>query len=595
VGVRAWLALLVTLPMLVVGSGAVAGTSTVVHNGLIAIQGPDGIYVVEPGSDAARLLPKSTGMSEPAWSPDGSLLAVELWDDVDSSVYTMKPDGSDRQVVLHNASAPSWSPDGKRLVVVRNTCLAPYLCADDNDGSILVTVDLDGSNPEPLGATSAHDSRDLQDASQPAWSPDGKWIAFVAAEGGIKLVSTDSKAVRTVADDGFSVSWSPDSSTLAFDRLAPGTDAQRQVVVLLDLKTGRESILPGRQAGATSPVWSPDGTLLAFVSSTPAAVQTGACGGHFDTHLWVTAPDGTESHRLIKEAVFGTPTWAPALETQAKPSDALLAPKPSDATASRTDLQPVLTRTTAKAVPRASTVRPVATRRDARPPAAGNGSIAARAPGGIYLIDPARGTVQKVPGTAAMEKPMWSPRGRLLAVEQAEGGGSTSVYTIKADGSHLQLVLKDASLLSWSADGRQLFVVRGGCAAPDGCDSVVDDSVLLSVRPDGSDARQVEAEDIDVSELGWPADGSWIAFFEDVTADDGSIPESFDSSSATLSPDGTKLAIVSSPNAADGDGVTAGDSKTGLWVIDAEWSKPRFVAKGSFQSPSWGPEPAQSD
>ena len=115
-----WLALAATLPLLAVGSGATAGTSnSAPQNGLIAVQGVDGIYIVDPRTETARLVPKSEELSDPAWSPDGTTLAVTSSRADSYDVYTMKPDGNERTLVLRNALHPSWSPDGNQLVVVR--------------------------------------------------------------------------------------------------------------------------------------------------------------------------------------------------------------------------------------------------------------------------------------------------------------------------------------------------------------------------------------------------------------------------------------------------------------------------------------------
>ena len=116
---RIWLVLLAALPLLTVGSGATAGTSTPPQNGLIAAWGGDGIYLIDAQRTKTSQVPGTEELYAPTWSPDGSLLAVEGWEENGSSVYTIKPDGSDRRLVLGNASSPSWSPDGTRLVVVR--------------------------------------------------------------------------------------------------------------------------------------------------------------------------------------------------------------------------------------------------------------------------------------------------------------------------------------------------------------------------------------------------------------------------------------------------------------------------------------------
>jgi dipeptidyl aminopeptidase/acylaminoacyl peptidase len=207
-----------------------------------------------------------------------------------------------------------------------------------------------------------------------------------------------------------------------------------------------------------------------------------------------------------------------------------------------------------------------------------NGLIAASAKDAIVLVDPANGRVTKVPGTAGMDEPAWSPDGRLLAVEKAAPGtgaftGGTSVYTIRPDGTHAQLVLKDASSPSWSEDGSRLFVERDTCTAPGGCDeSEEETTVVLTVAPDGSDAHELGEDDVyDPSEAGWPPESHALSFLED---EGSSAPAEVDSAQASWSPDGFELAIA--------------DASSGLWIVSVDGGKPELVAAGEYGSPSWG-------
>jgi len=575
--VRVWLALLGTLPLLAVGSGATASSSAPPQNGLIAVQSNEGIYLVDPKAEKASLVPKSVELGDPAWSPDGTLLAVTSFESDRFDVYTMKPDGSDRKLVLENAHSPSWSPDGKQLVVVREMESSPT--ADDDGATSLAIVNADGTDVHGLGLDGSEDSLYV---SGPEWSPDGKRIAFVDSGGTIKLISPDGERMPMPAAPiaSVSVSWSPDSSRLAYDRY-DGKNGEQAVV--LDLASGRESVLPGPEGGVESPVWSPEGDQLAFSSTdTHAATTTTAtCGEHASSRLWVMASDGTKAHQLGDGYLtLGPASWGRAPESaEAQP------PLPPPAA----EEQPPPATATEKALPPNPTAAPVApaepehkpAARPPKPAAVLYGTIAVRGEGGIYLVHPDSAKAQKLPGTADMSAPAWSPDVSLLAVEKAEKDGSTSIYTIRPGGTKPQLVLANAASPSWSEAGDQIYAVRSECATP--CDPEDDDAtVLYAVQPDGTNARRVDFEDADVyggRELSWPTDGSAIHFFEDDESLDG--PGSFDSSQATWSTDGTQLAFTGGPS----DEARAG--KIGLWIVSADGGKPQLLLSGATGRPSW--------
>jgi Tol biopolymer transport system component len=574
-----WLALAGILPLLAVGSGATAGTSSSPpQNGLIAVQGGDGIYIVDPRTETAKVVPKSEELSDPAWSPDGTTLAVTSARDDSFDVYTMKPDGSERTLVLRDAFQPSWSADGKQLVVVRRPCGSTTPCsAEEQVVTSLAIVNADGTDVHGLGG------KESRDVWAPEWSPDGKLIAFVDyLAGSIKLITPDGKLVPMPAAPtaSESLSWSPDSSRLAYDRY--DAEGVSPVVVVLDRASGTETVLRGEQSGAEAPVWSPEGDQLVFNSMVVGGSTTASsCGEHFASHLWTMAPDGTKAHQLgTGYLTYGAASWARAVDSA---SVLPPVPAPTEKTAPPTPTVTPVAPPNATATPAATAQRAAtATAKQLRPRTAPNGSIAVRGEDGIYLVDPDSAKAAKVHGTAEMSAPAWSPDMRLLAVEKAEKGGETSIYTIRPDGTHPQLVLPNASSPSWSGGGERIFAVRGECTTP--CDPEDDAAnVLYAVNLDGSNVQRVDLEDADVyngRELAWPTDGSAIHFFDEESLIG---PGSFDSSAASWSPDETQLVFTVSAGPTE----EAGAGKTGLWIVSANGGRPHLLLSGASGRPSW--------
>jgi Tol biopolymer transport system component len=312
--VRILLALSAALLLLSVGSGATASSTPPPRNGLIAVNGPEGIYIVDPRAGTTKLLPGTAELTDPAWSPDGTLLAVtSLAEETGNglAVYTMKSDGSEKKLVLANAYSPSWSPDGKQLVVVRE---------EGVDDTALAVVDIDGGHVRPIDLGQSPDSVFV---SMPEWSPDGKLIAYVDVEQTIRFATPEGEQVSMPAVEGAvtGLSWSPDSTSLAFDRYVETKKGWHYAAVVLDLATGREAVYAGEQLGAKSPTWSPEGNRLAYLSvsdrppSTSTTTTTHSCGGDSSvSRLWVMSRDGTKAHKLVEGEYYGTPSWGRASE-----------------------------------------------------------------------------------------------------------------------------------------------------------------------------------------------------------------------------------------------------------------------------------------
>lgn len=160
-------------------------------------------------------------------------------------------------------SAGSWSPDGRRLAFVS-------FAEGDNEISIL--------DVESRDVRRSISVRSVTAITNLAWSPGGESIAFTGLDGGISdlyVLNLETNDVRQLTNDRYAdlqPAWSPDGRYLAFSTDREGTDFRtlewgNMRLGMYDLQTNQVRTLePFADALHHNPQFSPDGRSLFFIS-----------------------------------------------------------------------------------------------------------------------------------------------------------------------------------------------------------------------------------------------------------------------------------------------------------------------------------------
>jgi Tol biopolymer transport system component len=165
------------------------------------------------------------------------------------------------------------------------------------------TMNADGSSLRRI--TSDPDRQGFQ----PAWSPDGKQIAYVAGtpvtqDQDIWIINADGSGARKLTDNptaDWSPDWSPDGKHIIYvsDR-SGNADIFYQPADRSGEATNLTTFSP--EASEYSPAWSPDGSRIAYVSTE----------GNGTPNIWVLTLDGRDRYNLTQEerGTHNNPAWS---------------------------------------------------------------------------------------------------------------------------------------------------------------------------------------------------------------------------------------------------------------------------------------------
>lgn len=259
----------------------------------------DAIWSVD--SDGANLtrITRGTGIAvSPVWSPEGSRIAYTELRDHGGPVIIQNLTTGSRQTVpgtsgAGNSITPVFSPSGSEMIFARS----------GENGTDLFRVDI----ARMCCVLALTAGGKLADNMNPAYSPDGRRVAFLSTRAGrpqIYVMDADGANQRALdptagpsTGGSYAPDWSPDGERIAFHRDIAGG---RQVMVY-DFATGRATAVTGNGRNE-DPSWAPDSRHLVFRSTRSAGEQ-----------LWVLDTETWSMRQLTNvNGPAQLPAWSPS-------------------------------------------------------------------------------------------------------------------------------------------------------------------------------------------------------------------------------------------------------------------------------------------
>lgn len=279
---------LVSLSVLVV----ITGCQTQQDGGVIAFSRLTGDYwqlwtMAPDGKAATQVTTSPSDKRYAVWAKDGRELMFRTNNNqvFSLNLATRQENRISAALGLNDRVVPS--PDGSKLLLVR-------FRAQLRDNANLWLAASDGKKSRIL-------TRDAGMQYDPAWSPDGRQIAYISSygyrTGELYIIGSDGKNKhRLTRNKAIELlpAFSPDGKRIAY--VSDGT-GNYEIWIMEAGGTGMRRLTNSEDID-TRPCWSPDGKKILFVSNRSGDLQ-----------LWIMESDGSNPRQLTTGAPTMDPAW----------------------------------------------------------------------------------------------------------------------------------------------------------------------------------------------------------------------------------------------------------------------------------------------